>query len=121
MARVLVVDDDRSVLRAFTRTLERGGHEVIGTSDGRSALDAYRVHTPDLVFCDVFMPGMNGAQLVIELRKQDPDARIVMVSGGGMFDPAEVLDSFEDLGIDRAVSKPCESEELLKVVSELAG
>ena len=64
---------------------------------------------------------MNGVEVVVELKKKHPDACVVVISGGGMFDAKDVLASLEDIGVARTVTKPFESAELLDLVAELVG
>ncbi|MDQ6992561.1 MAG: response regulator [Mariprofundus sp.] len=82
-ATVLLVDDDKAVLKIHTFYLERMGYKVIAVSSGCAALAEFR-RQPDLfdmLVSDFQMPGMNGLELIAEMRKLVPDLPVLMVSG----------------------------------------
>ncbi len=82
--RVLAVDDDRAVLRALTRTLERAGHEVRAIDDGRSAcevLSRMRPHDVDVVVADISMPGADGLEVMRHAHRMDPDLPVLLMTG----------------------------------------
>ena len=72
MARILVVDDDRSVRAAITKILSKNGHEVVEAADGKSALALYRAAPADLVIMDVYMPEMDGIDTTVRLKQEFP-------------------------------------------------
>ncbi len=80
---VLVIDDEPDVLRVASRMLQHLGYEVITAGDGAKGLEAYRRHRDgiDWVLLDMTMPQMNGDEVLKELRRLDPDVRVVMSSG----------------------------------------
>jgi CheY-like chemotaxis protein len=81
----ILVEDDLPFLRTFARrVLETAGHEVVEAGDGSEALELYRGRPADLVLCDVWMPGMNGLDLLRALRRECPGVRFVAMSGGGI-------------------------------------
>src|SRR5581483_1038356 len=92
---ILVVDDDRSILRLLGRLLEREGFQVLTAHDGEEALTLAEEHHPDLVLSDVSMPKLDGVQLAQELRERQGNDRpkLVLMSafnGAG----ADVADAF---------------------------
>ena len=68
MARVMVIDDDRIQRAVAAQALKSAGHEVLEAVDGAQGLDKARAEFPDLIICDVVMPGMNGFEFVQALR-----------------------------------------------------
>src|SRR5262249_48916583 len=72
MARGLVVEDDPMVCRLMALALEHAGHQVAEAADGSDALDAQRRRPADLVFCDLFMPGMDGIETIRALKALSP-------------------------------------------------
>jgi CheY-like chemotaxis protein len=77
---------------------------------------AYRAQAADLVLCDVFMPGMDGLQLIGELLKNFPQARIIAMSGGGQHGALNVLQMARHLGARDILVKPFGRAKLLEVV-----
>ena len=103
------------------RVLEHGGHEVVEAGDGREALAAYRGRPADLVLCDMWMPGMDGLELLRALRREFPGVRFVAMSGGGI-GGHDALPTALELGAAEVLSKPFASAELRAVVERaLAG
>ncbi|MEP6733705.1 MAG: PAS domain S-box protein [bacterium] len=93
--RILLVEDEDSVRRVARRALELHGYRIIDVADGASALVAAAENDIDLVLSDVMMPGMLGTTLVEELRRRDPNVRVLFMSGhsaeivrDGLLDPA---------------------------------
>ncbi len=76
-AKILVVDDEPSVLAVVSRALRDEGHEVIAVSNGQTAYDVTLEETVDVVVTNNCMPGLNGAELVKALRKRLPDIPIL--------------------------------------------
>ena len=81
--RVLVVDDDASVLRVAAKVLQRGGYDVVKANSGVEALEAADEAEGklDLLLTDVVMPGMNGRELSEALSARYPDVRVLFMSG----------------------------------------
>jgi len=76
-AKILVVDDEPSVLAVVSRALRDEGHEVIAVSNGQTAYDVTRDETVDVVVTNNRMPGLNGAELISALRKRFPGIPIL--------------------------------------------
>ncbi|HBF35463.1 TPA: two-component system response regulator [Candidatus Sumerlaeota bacterium] len=71
MARILVIDDSDNIRQTLLLTLQFKGHEVMEACDGREGLEAIQNGKYDLVFCDLAMPGLNGHEVIRQIR-QDP-------------------------------------------------
>lgn len=69
MAKILIVDDEPTILELFKYIFEDAGHEVALAKNGRQALDMLRGATPDFIVLDVSMPEMSGKEFVIELNR----------------------------------------------------
>lgn len=129
MNSVLIVDDDAAVGDAISRTLRRAGYEVRVITRPEGALDAYREARADLVITDIIMPNVNGVDLTAALRREDPAARVLAISGGGNFASAQFqpeaitttayLAAASKAGADAVLTKPFESTELLAAVRRL--
>jgi len=88
MARLLVVDDETGIRSALVQVFEYEGHEVEAAEDGHQGLDRAASFGPDVIFLDVKMPGLDGLDVLERLRKDDPNALVVMISGHGTIDTA---------------------------------
>ena len=108
-ARVLVVEDDPTVLAAVVRVLELDGHRVPTAKDGRAGLEAILRDTPDVVVMDVMMPHMNGIEVCREVRRSGNRVPILLLTAR-----VEVSDRVEglDAGADDYLPKPFASKEL---------
>ncbi|MBI4735941.1 MAG: response regulator, partial [candidate division NC10 bacterium] len=79
--RVLVVDDEAPVRDAFEAALRAKGYEVVVASDGRQALRQIRQDGFDLIFLDILLPGVGGASVLKALKRKDPEALVVLITG----------------------------------------
>ncbi|HZT19090.1 MAG TPA: response regulator [Dongiaceae bacterium] len=113
MASILIIDDDGFYRGVLRRVLEDGGHQVIECSDGQEALEIYGLRHPDLVITDIFMPGMDGSEVIRALKEVDDGARIIAVSGGGTFYDIDVLDMAKKLGANAILRKLDPKERVL--------
>ena len=83
MAKVLVVDDQPSILTMVSAILQDEGYETITTESGSEALALYASEAPDVVFLDVWLADLDGLEILQSLRDRDPNAAVVMISGHG--------------------------------------
>ena len=118
MAEILIIDDEPGVLGFLREVLEDAGHSVAEAPDGETALRQFMRAPSDLVITDIFMPRMDGIELLGYLRTLSPGVRILAISGGGLFSPAQALKDATHLGADRILQKPFSKEEVLKIVNE---
>jgi len=79
--KILIVDDEKIVLKAYARELERVGYEVFRAMTGSEAIEIAKRERPDIVFTDLIMPKMNGVEICKTLKGICPDAEIVLISG----------------------------------------
>ena len=119
MANILVVDDDEQVREVFKRTLEAHGHRVKEAGDGRAAVSSYREQPADLVILDIIMPEKDGLETILDLRRDFPEAKIIVISGGGRASAQGYLRPAKILGADLAYSKPLAPNELLEAIDKL--
>lgn len=120
MAVILLADDDERVRFALALVLRDAGHEVHEADYGGAVLQSMDAVRPDLVIADLFMPEMDGIELIKRLRKTRSDVRILAISGGGMHNDPGMATSLAKLaGADRVMAKPIENEVLLREVAEL--
>jgi CheY-like chemotaxis protein len=119
LSRILVADDDPNVRRAVRLILESAGHEVHDASDGGLAVALAHLLQPDLLLCDVFMPEMDGIETLHEFCNRFPTVPVVMISGGGSGQFANLLPTAKLLGAARVIPKPFGRDVLLAAVAEL--
>ena len=110
-ARILTIDDEALVREILTAYLEDSGFEVIQAGDGQTGIDLIGREQPDLVLCDLRMPGMDGLQVLATVTRDFPELPILVVSGlGGMSDAIQAL----KLGAWDYVTKPIEDMAVLE-------
>ena len=88
MARILIIDDDQSVGVALKQLFEYEGHVVHVSENGPSGLLDYPEFIPDVTFLDVKMARMNGLEVLARIRRDDPAASVIMISGHGTISTA---------------------------------
>ena len=81
MANILIVDDDGAVQATIRLLLERAGHSVVAAGDGRKGLALFEAGDFDLLFLDIFMPGMDGLETMRLAHRQRPLTPIIVISG----------------------------------------
>jgi len=86
---ILVVDDSRTVIAAFTKVLGQAGFQVITASNGEEGVAKAKSHLPDLILMDVVMPVLNGFQATRRIRKDEVTAHIPIIIVSGEQQPTE--------------------------------
>jgi CheY-like chemotaxis protein len=119
MAHILVIDDDASILSLFGRFLESAGYSVALAPDGEEGMRLLKQKKPDLVITDIMMPGMDGLELLMKIRKQQLGIPVIAISGGMKSQPANFLPHAKKFGARRVFIKPVELAELLQAVQGL--
>jgi len=115
--RVLVIDDSNTIRRSAEIFLRQGGHEVILAEDGFDALAKVNDHTPDLIFCDILMPRLDGYQTcaIIKRNPRFVGVPVIMLSSkDGVFDKARG----RMVGSEDYLTKPFTKEQLLRAVAQ---
>lgn len=116
MAKILVLDDDESVLAMLLRWLSDAGYEAGGAGDGERGLRLLETEPYDLVVTDILMPGKEGLETIPAIRRKRKDLPIIAMSGGGSCGPQLYLEMALKLGAVYAFQKPFDREPFLKVV-----
>ncbi|MEB3102838.1 response regulator [Ferviditalea candida] len=119
MANILVVDDAAFMRMTLKDILEKGGHKVIGeAANGAEAVEQYRKLSPDLVTMDITMPIMEGIDAVKLIKREHPNAMIIMCSAMGQ--QAMVVQAIQ-AGARDFVVKPFQAERVLESVKKAMG
>jgi CheY-like chemotaxis protein len=119
MARILLIDDDDDMRTMLGLTLTHFGHTVIEAQNGKQGLAIFAQANADLVMTDMVMPEKEGIEVVIELRKNNPDLKIIAMSGGGRGSGTGYLLAAKGLGANKVLAKPFSNEELNAAIGEL--
>src|SRR3954463_8131584 len=115
--RVLVIDDSNTIRRSAEIFLRQGGHEVVLAEDGFDALAKVNDHTPDLIFCDILMPRLDGYQTCAIIKRNPRFAHVPVImlsSKDGLFDKARG----RMVGSEDYLTKPFTKEQLLRAVAQ---
>jgi len=121
VVKILVIEDDPEVRNYLVAVLSRAGHEVREASNGKEGVQAFAAAPSDVVITDIIMPEKDGIETILDLRRTNPELKVIAISGGGRSTPDNYLHSAKLLGADRTIRKPFTNEEILAAVTELAG
>jgi twitching motility two-component system response regulator PilG len=114
-AKVLVIDDSNTIRRSAEIFLRQGGHEVLLAEDGFDALAKVNDHDPELIFCDILMPRLDGYQTCAIIKRNPRFAHVPVImlsSKDGLFDKARG----RMVGSEEYLTKPFTKEQLLRAV-----
>ncbi|RMX02949.1 response regulator [Corticibacter populi] len=115
--KVLVVDDSNTIRRSAEIFLKQGGYEVLLAEDGFDALSKINDYEPNLIFCDILMPKLDGYQTcaIIKRNPRFSDTPVIMLSSkDGFFDKARG----RMVGSEDYLTKPFTKDQLLRAVHE---
>lgn len=121
MAKILVFDDEPSILLMIKKMLEKAGHEVEIALNGKEGMVLFERNRPDLLITDIIMPEKEGLETIFELRRQFPDLKIIAISGGGRIGPDGYLPGAKLLGANAVFTKPLIPKEFTQAVDNLLG
>ena len=114
--RILVIDDDAEIRKSFKMTLEYAGYDVVLAATGEEGVKLVENDAPDLVFCDIKMPGMDGLEVLQKLRHLVEVTPIVIITTeGSQEDRQRAL----QLGANAYITKPIQAPQVIATVKEL--
>lgn len=119
MAQILVIDDDAEIRKMLRIMLEREGYGVEDAYDGDVGVTIYRENPSDLVITDIVMPEKEGIETIRTLKRENPNVKIIAMSGGGRIMPDSYLKLAKSLGADKTFTKPIEKKKLLQAITDL--
>ena len=112
---ILIVDDDKAILRSFKAILELDGYVVETAETGQEALEKSDAKFYNLALLDIKLPDIEGTELLAEMHEHRPRTMKIMVTGNATLENA--VESL-NLGADAYIRKPVKPEELLRIVEE---
>jgi len=121
MKKVLVVDDEEAVRSVICALLKADDREFIEAVNGEEAQKFLDASCFDLVISDVIMPDCDGIELVMAIRRKQPDVPVIIISGGGRVNAGQYLSMAEKLGAASVFEKPFDTSEFRSTAARLLG
>lgn len=119
---VLVVDDEEPFRHVIRHCLEEMGHFVMSAQNGREAIGMLSEQNFDVIITDVVMPNGDGLEVTMAVKKQQPGARIIAMSGGGSYLQSDgCLRVAKSLGAHQVLAKPFKPQQLFAAVASATG
>lgn len=115
--KVLIIEDDRDILRTTSFRLEKNGFETVTAENGRDGLNQVRRSRPDIILLDLLIPGINGYDVARNVKRDNSLRYIPLVIISARAEAREAVR--KDLGAEGFVLKPFEPGELLAAVNDL--
>lgn len=116
VARILIVEDEASIVKLISIRLKRLGHDVVAAANGLAALETAREYLPDLILLDVMLPAMNGFQVLQQLKTDPATKSIPVLMLTARAHERDVVAGLEG-GAEDYIVKPFSFPELLARVS----
>ena len=114
--KILIVEDEAVVLRTLELVLRQNGYEVRGVHDGHEAFAVAPAFAPDILLCDINLPGLDGISIALRLKRELPQMRVVLLSGE--VTSAELLEEAQRNGHHfEVLAKPADPQQLLRVLA----
>jgi len=117
VATVLVIDDEEMVRATLRLALEAAGHRVLEAGNGRDGLRLLESNPVDVTITDIIMPEKEGIETIIEIRRRQPEAKIIAISGGSRSQDIDFLRIAERLGAVHSLAKPFSPQMLIELVN----
>ncbi len=117
MSRILIVDDQRSLVDSLKKLLVQEGHKVETAAKGKTALEKISNQLPDLVILDLMLPGIKGMEVLGRIQKIDPKIPVIIMTGFGTTETA--IESIKQCAFDY-VQNPFEFPDILKNIEMLS-
>ena len=122
MVRILIIDDEPSIIEVLRKILQFEGYDVATATNGEEGLELFRQTPCDLVITDMVMPAKDGLQTILDLRKEKPDLPVIAMSGGGAISKERYLAVAGYLDRVITIAKPFSvgviAEAVVKLLSE---
>ena len=115
MGKILIVDDEKMIRIVLSKVLSRAGYEIFEAENGKEALEKYEQYKPDLVLLDFQLPGMNGLEVLEELKEDNDSLIVIMLTAYGNIKNAVHA---MKLGAYDYLAKPFDNEEIVLVIQK---
>lgn len=112
MAKILIIDDDDLVRETLADIVDDIGHDVVTATDGNSGIEKLGHESFDVVITDLIMPGMDGIDVLCQIKRCHTPTRVIVMSGGSSMTALTYLDKAKSLGADGILAKPFTSSDL---------
>lgn len=119
MQRILIIEDDPDIRTMLQKMLERENYQVVTTSNGVEGVARFNREQFHLVITDLVMPEKEGIETISELKKLDPEVKIIAISGGGHGGLGNYLQMAKLFGAKYALAKPFDMTTLLTAVRDV--
>lgn len=117
MARILIVDDAKFMRLILTNIIKKSNHVVVGEGEtGQEAIRLYRETKPDLVTMDITMPEMSGLEALKEIKRDFPEAKIIMCSAMGQ---QKIVVEAIEAGAKDFIVKPFDENRVIDAINRL--
>ncbi len=117
MSKILIVDDETNLRITFAAALEMMDHQILEAENGKKAIEMAKQHSPDIIFMDVRMPQMNGVEAFKEIKKINPDIKVIMMTAYAVED---LLEEAVRLGAYTIIHKPFDIEKIAELITTLS-
>lgn len=121
MARILLVDDEPLLRETLRIALQGAGHIVTLAQNGAAALSLLAAESFDVIVTDILMPETDGLEMIMRVRKDSGNVRIVAMSGGGRTRNMDMLEFAASFGADAVLAKPFLPKQLIASVADVMG
>ena len=115
MGKILIVDDEKMIRIVLSKVLSKAGYEIFEAENGKEALEKYEQYKPDLVLLDFQLPGMNGLEVLEELKEDNESLIVIMLTAYGNIKNAVHA---MKLGAYDYLAKPFDNEEIVLVIQK---
>lgn len=116
--KILIVDDEQIFCKALSKFLAKKGYDSLVAYEGQRALEQIQKEKPDLITLDIRMPGINGYEVLTQVKVLEKAPKIVVVSA---IDRPNMEEYLERAGADAVLHKPVDLDELVRVIQKLIG
>lgn len=116
MSKILMIDDDKMLLELMQEQIEESGHMVLTATTPSEAKRLFQDTSPDLVIIDVIIPGLDGLELLRQLKVLNPSFRAIILSG---LDDRDLQDKAKKFGADLYLTKPVPADDFMTAINRL--